>query len=751
MRIFYVSLYVVALLFAPAAYGQRTKSRPNQRGVTVADAIQMRRLGDPAYFGGSSKFNVANFSPDGKRFIVIVTKGNLEQNTNQYALLLFRTSLLFNSPKPEVLLKMSSSSNREGIKDLKWLSDNETVVFIGENLRDSPQVYALNIRTKRLERLTSHPTPIVAFDTTEKGDELIFQADPPEKRVMDTAQARRDGIVVTTQLLKQLLAGDCYRFVPTFLEGEQVLIQPRGKPSIRVPLDDVAAGLTELFSMSPGGRYALIEAFVRDVPKAWQDYDNRIIHESALEQQERGRASILRRYTLVDVRTGEASHLLDAPAGFHERAAVWAPDGRSLVLSGAYLPFDVVDPIERERRRKNTYVVEVRLPSKNISVITDEKLSVTEWDRKTGRITLAPTAWDNHLPPAAYEKSGSEWKEVALTPYNNTMPNGQVKVTLEEDSNTPPKIYATDRKTQQKVLLLDLNPQFDKLRFGTVEEISWNARDGHKVGGGLYFPPDYVPGMRYPLVIQTHGFDRSRFYIDGPWSSAFAAQPLAAKGFMVLQLQAPEAELGKVGGTSQEAPYEMAEYEGAIDYLDRRGLIDRSRVGIIGFSLTVYIVEYTLTHSKYRFAAATLADGVNGGYFSYVVTPNGTDERVNGGPPFGEALSLWLQNSPGFNLDRVTTPVRLEYYGSSATVLGGWEWFSILSHLKKPVDMIYLPYAPHELVKPWERMTSQQGNVDWFRFWLKGEEDPDRTKREQYVRWHHLRDLEGQNDAKSRD
>ena len=42
----------------------------------------------------------------------------------------------------------------------------------------------------------------------------------------------------------------------------------------------------------------------------------------------------------------------------------------------------------------------------------------------------------------------------------------------------------------------------------------------------------------------------------------------------------------------------MAAYEGAIDYLDEKGMIDRARVGILGFSRTVWKVEYTLTHSK---------------------------------------------------------------------------------------------------------------------------------------------------------
>jgi hypothetical protein len=34
-----------------------------------------------------------------------------------------------------------------------------------------------------------------------------------------------------------------------------------------------------------------------------------------------------------------------------------------------------------------------------------------------------------------------------------------------------------------------------------------------------------------------------------------------------------------------------------------------------------------------------------------------------------------------------------------------------------------------------ERLESQQGDVDWFRFWLQGYVDPDPSKRGQYRRW----------------
>jgi hypothetical protein len=59
----------------------------------------------------------------------------------------------------------------------------------------------------------------------------------------------------------------------------------------------------------------------------------------------------------------------------------------------------------------------------------------------------------------------------------------------------------------------------------------------------------------------------------------------------------------------------------------------------------------------------------------------------------------------------------------------------------KPVDFLYFPNATHLLVKPSDRLASQQGNVDWFSFWLKGEEDPDPAKKPQYERWRRLRGL----------
>jgi len=42
--------------------------------------------------------------------------------------------------------------------------------------------------------------------------------------------------------------------------------------------------------------------------------------------------------------------------------------------------------------------------------------------------------------------------------------------------------------------------------------------------------------------------------------------------------------------------------------------------------------------------------------------------------------------------------------------------------------------------QPRHRLEIYERNLDWFRFWLKDEQDPDPRKEEQYRRWNRLRD-----------
>src|SRR5260370_41825102 len=120
-----------------------------------------------------------------------------------------------------------------------------------------------------------------------------------------------------------------------------------------------------------------------------------------------------------------------------------------------------------------------------------------------------------------------------------------------------------------------------------------------------------------------------------------------------------------------------------------------------------------------------------------------------GGRPYGEGLMLGVSRSPVFNMNKVRTPLQVVAMGRSG-VLFMWEPYAALRYLNKPVDLILLNTEEHVLTNPAARLVSQGGTVDWFRFWLKGEEDPDPTKAEQYKRWRELRKLQAQNEAKAK-
>ena len=100
-----------------------------------------------------------------------------------------------------------------------------------------------------------------------------------------------------------------------------------------------------------------------------------------------------------------------------------------------------------------------------------------------------------------------------------------------------------------------------------------------------------------------------------------------------------------------------------------------------------------------------------------------------------------MERAPGFNLDKIHSPVRLTALTNASSLLTEWEPYAGLVLQGKPAELFFIPEAEHNIERPWERIASQQGTVDWFRFWLQDYEDPAPEKAEQYKRWRELRTL----------
>jgi dipeptidyl aminopeptidase/acylaminoacyl peptidase len=692
----------------------------------------------PATDNEPVEHSIARFSTDGKAFVVLTHRGDVSSNTNSYSIVLFRSVRADSPRRPTTILTVStSSSDLPAISNPRWLADNRTLLFLANLSGHAQQIYSIDTITHKVLKVTNHPADILAFDTTGDMHTLVFLARELESRVALIGEdSRIHGLLIDDQRLIDLLSNQNSKNItahPLLLFVRRFGVAPDvriGFPNREEPFP--AAGVT----LSPDGEFAVIGTFARqyETNRSGSDYCGPTYWDN--------------RYLLVNTRNQQVRLLIDAPANF-EGSLTWSPDARSVVLGATCLPLDTSDGAERERRRASQWAVEVDARTGETRKIAAGSYRIWFNDEGTGtyflkRLNYRTGGWfgvDGAL--TGFQKKERVWVQVDLhavtKPYSR-----DIDVYERQDMNTPPQLVAARLTGGQPVILMDLNPQFAKLRFGHVEEIVWKDAAGNEFKGGLYLPPDFLTGRQYPVVMQAYGWEPYDFWIDGPSTSGFAAQALAGKGIVVVQLPlaSPEAL-----DTVDEGPREKAMREALIDELVKRGLVDRNRVGVMGWSRAGYGVRYTLAFSKYPIAAAVVADGMDGGYWQYLaegnVRPAGGSiyEKQVGAPPFGRGLKAWLKNAASFNLDRIHTPMRQLGFGRDWFYYN-WEQFVGLRRLGKPVELIWLPQAAHELVRPMERLTAQQGDVDWFSFWLKGEEDTDPGKAPQYRRWEKLCDMQ---------
>jgi hypothetical protein len=710
---------------------------PSQlREVTVADVIGSTEFVRQA--GG----NAVLYSPNGKRFVVETRKGNASNNTNAYSLLLFEAESAHRSSVPNVLIRLPSSSNSPAIQSVKWVGD-DTIAFLSNVADGVQQLFTLDCKTKELTKLTAHATDVVAYAISVSGDSFFFIAKTMIQSLLTQRTVER-GIIVSEQELSDLIALRDQRAS----DEHQVLFKQskRGGPESVVQTGGINgfSAFGPPPELSPDGRHLIIKTVVPDAPpREWSNYQDRIL-QGELTQGHFERQMASYEFEVVDAVSGERRILLNAPSGYGHSEFAWSADSRSVVISGTYLPLD--GNTEDEERKRSRYVVEIDLLDGSVTPITNQDVRLQRWDAQTNTLLFRKSIGFSSDSPAGvavgYRKKDGVWKKVEVDERDLPSINASVKGAVEQDANTPPKLLLENAMTGKWSVLLDPNPQFKTLRFARVESISFRASNGSMAKGALYFPANYVAGRKYPLVVQTHASNLQRFAIDGPFPTAFAAQPLAGRGIAVVQLEEDWTRLEAQG----EVTDEVAVYEGVLDYLCGRGIVDSARVGLIGFSRTGLAVEYMLTHSSYPVSAASLADISDAGYFRYIARikdPGSArdSEIINGGIPFGKGLESWLKTSPDFNLDKVRTPVLMSAQ-SPISLLYVWEWFAGLSRLERPVELLYMPDADHVLVKPQDRIISQGGNVDWFDFWLTGHEDPDPAKMEQYKRWEKLCDMQ---------
>jgi hypothetical protein len=765
-----------------------TAEAQGRRKFSLADDIEMSKI---AGQGGS--YDLVTFSPDGRYFAVVTERGLLDRDLVEDSIWTWKTGEIRKfvheteeplPPPPTRLVQMATFKKGPIILGLRWLDDSSGVIFLGIANNGNAQIFEADVSTKALRALTPDDQDVTSFDL--RNGNLAYTVKSPEPLLAAQRKSKGPAFLTGKNLIDQLFPLDRYperaRDESNYCDLWAVIEDRRFRvenTQTHEPVHLYQWGAwydrEGTFALSPDGRALAVYNAVATVPTEWSQYEERPglpAHAITLGTQDLhslNDVKYVRGYVLIDLTNGSFQPLVNAPDGtsrdwYDVRRPRWSPDGRVVLLPSTFLPLDNTYEKERQKLRVrpcasvvylSTHKVECVLPrlaegEKGYEDIVDERFDSSDRNKIIFDIAFGEIKENKKSVVFRRSRNGT-WERIDSEGSVPSAVNVAIDVNEKQGLNEPPVLIAKDRDTSAARVFWDPNPQLKDINLGDVSVLHWKDHTGHEWEAGLFKPPDFVLGKRYPLVIQTHGFWKALFTTYGSLPTAFAARELAAAGIMVLQM--PD-DLDDVVDTPREATRHVVGFESAVEKLAADGLIDPRKVGIVGFSRTCYYVMQALTASKSHFAAASITDGVTFSYWQYVgfVDYGGQQDEVNsvmGGPPIGAGLKLWMDRSPDYNLDKVDTPLLIGGQGSVG-IFGQWGEYAGLRSLKKPVELLDLGDDDYEhvLTNPGKRLASQGSTVDWFRFWLKGEEDADPEKAEQYARWREFRKLQEQNQKK---
>lgn len=342
--------------------------------------------------------------------------------------------------------------------------------------------------------------------------------------------------------------------------------------------------------------------------------------------------------------------------------------------------------------------------------------------------------------------------EDLLTGVRAIMPSGcamrnDLAFCIHEAPTLAPEIARIDLRSGTLSRWVDLNPGMRQIRYGRVTRIEFKDAWGTPGFGHFVEPPGGGASPTCPLVITLY---LSRGFLRGSVGDEYPIHLFAEHGLCVLSFDRPEnrSALAQLGPTEalrllyrdgRDHKSVLAAVEAAVQQLTARGWIDPKRIGIAGLSDGADKSTYAISHSTaIDFAAAATSGAGHDPVIHYYGASRYRDvNRLGIGDPFGPAQGAWREISPMLNAARIRAPLLIQasdFEYSLAVPL-----FLTLRSMHKPAELIVYPDEWHLKVQPVHRLRVYQRNVDWFRFWLMGAEDPADDKREQYARWRSLR------------
>lgn len=422
---------------------------------------------------------------------------------------------------------------------------------------------------------------------------------------------------------------------------------------------------------------------------------------------------------IIDTSGKNFQVLLSAPEMFYN-TPVLSSSGKKIAFQ-----YDVID--------------KVSIPQLAVIDLADpKKITTYPFDRGKGSVNWSDD--ERYLYFTAQSNGGSplyrlelDTKKVEpLSDYNSgvtsyDIANGRIVYSLTSPAN-PSQLFIADAGMKNRREAGFFNTWVSSKKLSLPEKHSFTNEKGMQVEYWVMKPANYVPGKKYPLLLEIHG-GPSSMWGPGETSMWHEFQYFCSKGYGIVYSN-PRGSHGYGldflrGNIADWGHGPTRDVLGSLDRVVAEGWADTSKLLITGGSYAGYLTAWIIAHD-HRFKAACAQRGV---YDLNTFFGEGNAWRLVpfyfGGYPWEPKVKELLERESPINyVQNITTPFII-FHGDNDRRTGFVQsemMFRSLKVLGRPVEYVRHPNATHEITRSGEnrqRIDQLLRTYEFFERWIR--------------------------------
>lgn len=653
---------------------------------TFEQVLSLRAAGSPV------------ISPDGRLILFSVTTTDWNDNRYDTELWLSRDG---KNPTQLTNTSNGNSSNPSFSPDGQWIA------FLADR-GNKTQIHVMRTDGGEARAVTKEEEPISAFEWHPSGNSFIFLKPEKEEKVRKELEKRygafeTDDKEFTRSHLWQIdfltdqrdpAELPCYESVDSLRIKSGCITWPKPKR-----LTDGKFTVT-VFVTSPDGTKV-----------AYGHQPDPLINSSV-------NADI----SMVELATAKSSWLVQQPGP--DGVEDWSPDSKEILYTSS------------AGDTSSYFYLNNKLFSLRIADKSSRRLA-SDFDETVGGLKWTPsgiffTAWSKtRRPMHKIDPSTGKTSLFLQAPEQiygfSISKSGEQMAFAGRNGDQLNEIFMATTANPNPRAITRMTEQTAGWKVAQSEVVSWKSKDGAIVEGVLHKPANYDPKRKYPLLVVIHGGPTG---IDTPTPVPVYVYPIIQwleKGCLVLRPNyrgsAGYGEKFRSLNVKNLGVGDAWDVLSGVDHLDKQGMIDKSRMGSMGWSQGGYISAFLTTTSD-AFKAISVGAGISDWMTYYVSTDIHpfTRQYLKSTPWSDEAM--YKKTSPITYINQAKTPTLIQHgeFDRRVPISNAYQLLQGLRDKGVKAELVVYKGFGHGITKPKERLAATWHNWQWFNKYVWGEQ-----------------------------